>query len=750
MSGTYVQYPPSSSGGGSGSGSISFSVGVLDGQSANARGASVSSNSIFMQSATGTWPGVVSSAAQTFAGPKTFTGTPLVVTANTNSQAPPTGTNIHIIGGNNALNRVVLDSHNQSSAATAPGFILRRSRGTANAPQNVQGDDALGFVGASGYGATGYSAVTAGTMAFKAETDWTDASQPTYFQISLNNSSSTSVFTRMVMTSAGFVRWSAYMHQTGPLFSTGSGGGIVSGSVSLSNQVSGLLPESNIGSTSAPYNVGPLDGAAASVNGGVIGSESLYFQSASVTAPGLINVSSAQSFTGLKNFTQVAVNSPSATAAMTVTASGLATSGLVIRPPVGSTGDSLEVLDPAGNPRIIYDQNSGQLKLFHNATTAEAPLDMRTAATLATVNSGSAARYNFFLGNTASTAAGIGQGIALGGSSTNASTQTEYGVIWVTKDNGTAGDVDSTMHFAPRNNSLNKFYRALSLTSNGTSVFGGPLKITGSVSGAVTVNPPAVTTPYTLTLPAAQGAANSWLRNDGSGTLSWVATNPTYTIITNLGTQTYSPPANCRGMYVYCTGGGGGGGGVQSSGTAGVGATGCGAGGGAGGTAIGWVVGSAISGSYSIIIGSGGPGGGAAAAGATGSLSSFVGNGINLSANGGLGGSGHTSTTATPILVGGGSGAGVGGTTTGLLTYDGLSGNSGFVLGINGNGSAGQGGSSFYGSGGVRRATAGQGGFPGTTTYGAGGGGGMCVGSSASYSGGDGRQGAVYIIEFYD
>lgn len=72
--GTYFVYPASSAGGGGGGtlSSISFSVGTFDSQTPTANGASVSSNSIFFQSASSTLPGMVSSAVQTFSGVKTF------------------------------------------------------------------------------------------------------------------------------------------------------------------------------------------------------------------------------------------------------------------------------------------------------------------------------------------------------------------------------------------------------------------------------------------------------------------------------------------------------------------------------------------------------------------------------------------------------------------------------------------------------------------------------------------------------
>lgn len=76
MAGNYSVFPSSSSGGSGNLSSISFSIGVYDSKAPVSQGASVSSNSIFLQSATSTLPGMISSNSQTFAGVKTFSSAP--------------------------------------------------------------------------------------------------------------------------------------------------------------------------------------------------------------------------------------------------------------------------------------------------------------------------------------------------------------------------------------------------------------------------------------------------------------------------------------------------------------------------------------------------------------------------------------------------------------------------------------------------------------------------------------------------
>ena len=49
------------------------------------------------------------------------------------------------------------------------------------------------------------------------------------------------------------------------------------------------------------------------------------------------------------------------------------------------------------------------------------------------------------------------------------------------------------------------------------------IALSGSTSGTLTVQAAATTTSYTLTLPDAQGAADTYLKNDGTGTLTWAS-----------------------------------------------------------------------------------------------------------------------------------------------------------------------------------------------------------------------------------
>lgn len=83
----------------------------------------------------------------------------------------------------------------------------------------------------------------------------------------------------------------------------------------------------------------------------------------------------------------------------------------------------------------------------------------------------------------------------------------------LTEMDGTLATLESTVNtFAPAAGTLE----------------GDQLKLNGSTSGTLTIRPGAITTSHTLTMPSAQGAANTFLKNSGSGTLTW---NPLFATV---------------------------------------------------------------------------------------------------------------------------------------------------------------------------------------------------------------------------
>lgn len=204
-----------------------------------------------------------------------------------------------------------------------------------------------------------------------------------------------------------------------------------------------------------------------------------------------------------------------------------------------------------------------------------------------------------------------------------------------------------------------------------------------------------------------------------------------------IGNGRYSPPADCRALYVELVGGGGGGGGAAfSSPNGAVG------GGGAGGSYAAKYVELRPGQTFTITVGAGGSGGAAGAAGGNGGDTKFVDNfgNVSLKACGGGGGNGMTAGSSLNYAAGGirlGTSAG------GDVQMDGGPGHHGLRFsGTQGFGGAG--GNSVYGGGGGEKGSTGAGQAGGK--YGGGGGGG--VGLTSSAAGGAGAAGLIRIWEF--
>jgi len=200
------------------------------------------------------------------------------------------------------------------------------------------------------------------------------------------------------------------------------------------------------------------------------------------------------------------------------------------------------------------------------------------------------------------------------------------------------------------------------------------------------------------------------------------------TVITSVGTSTWTKPSGCNSVRVIVTGGGGGAGGNGET------SNDIGAAGGAGGTAIEFIDVSGVS-SVSVTVGNYGNGGSGSSNGSSGSTSSF---GSYCSATGGGGGiQGNFGANK-----GGAGGSGSGGDMN-ITGGDGGNGydNSGWSTQYGGTPHLG--GASFWGggaNGGIHNSAPSV-----ATTYGSGGAGGMRDNQSA---GSRGMSGVVYIEEY--
>jgi hypothetical protein len=204
---------------------------------------------------------------------------------------------------------------------------------------------------------------------------------------------------------------------------------------------------------------------------------------------------------------------------------------------------------------------------------------------------------------------------------------------------------------------------------------------------------------------------------------------------------TWTKPTGAKWVRVVAVGGGGGGGG---GGAASSGASTHAGGGQAGSYSESYLAASTFSSSTTITIGTGGTGATTVATGGTGGTTTV--GGTIVTAPGGIGGQG-ASTSSGVFGVQGGTGAAAG---TGQVATAGAPGAYGF--GGPQYGIGGAGGSSLYGSGGVggQTATANQiSAGSAATGRGAGGGGGACSGTTSSVAAGGAGSAGLVIIDTY-
>jgi hypothetical protein len=90
--------------------------------------------------------------------------------------------------------------------------------------------------------------------------------------------------------------------------------------------------------------------------------------------------------------------------------------------------------------------------------------------------------------------------------------------------------------------------RVFNIRTSGTQTY------VGSTSGTVGISAPAtITTPYSLVLPNAQGAASTFLRNDGSGNLSWVSAVTSVGLTMPAGFSVSGSPVTSSGTLAVST-----------------------------------------------------------------------------------------------------------------------------------------------------------------------------------------------------
>jgi hypothetical protein len=205
-------------------------------------------------------------------------------------------------------------------------------------------------------------------------------------------------------------------------------------------------------------------------------------------------------------------------------------------------------------------------------------------------------------------------------------------------------------------------------------------------------------------------------------------------VLTSGAGATYTPPTNCRAIYVQMVGGGGGGGGAADA----FNMSAFGGGGAGGAYAAKYFL--TAGATFTYTIGQGGSGGAnSGGQGAVGTQTDFSNGSTTVSAKPGSGGQGQTAGTSLIAAAGGNGQVSTGGDVNGMGAPG--------THGIRFSGSAGcsgNGGSSAFGGGGVGRV----GGGSGNHGFGYGGGGGGGGATALSVVGGAGSDGVIIVWEY--
>ena len=100
-------------------------------------------------------------------------------------------------------------------------------------------------------------------------------------------------------------------------------------------------------------------------------------------------------------------------------------------------------------------------------------------------------------------------------------TSSAAGTIVYINEGTTNGDKTFVCSTNPPNDIVGTNSLTFSILTGGSNLSGNSLVLNGTTSGSLTINPAAVTTTYSVTMPNAQGAASTFLTNDGAGNLTW-------------------------------------------------------------------------------------------------------------------------------------------------------------------------------------------------------------------------------------
>lgn len=189
---------------------------------------------------------------------------------NANAAVPPlplTGTIVQTAGVDGVSPVILVDAF----GSAAPSYVLRVASGTGASPTAVGSGAALGIIGTRGYGATGYGTHNTGGFLFNATQAWTDTAQGTSITWFCTANGAAVSATCLFIDQDKTVTMPAY--ETGIAHFNGSGK-ITSSAVSLTADVSGILPLAN-GGTGVTTGTGMMITAPITVDFSVAGDNAI-------------------------------------------------------------------------------------------------------------------------------------------------------------------------------------------------------------------------------------------------------------------------------------------------------------------------------------------------------------------------------------------------------------------------------------------------------------------------------------------
>jgi hypothetical protein len=174
----------------------------------------------------------------------------------------PAGTDLYIVGANNANTRITQDAF---GTGAYPAYTGRMARGTAASPTASQTGDILVEVTGRGYGATAFSSSSVARIDMEAAENFTDTAQGTYISFHTTALGSASPVERFRVGPSGqFGIGGATYGTSGYVLTSGGASAAPTWSQVSATSLSGVLPVANGGTNISSYTVGDLiyaDGA---------------------------------------------------------------------------------------------------------------------------------------------------------------------------------------------------------------------------------------------------------------------------------------------------------------------------------------------------------------------------------------------------------------------------------------------------------------------------------------------------------